>query len=86
MLRRGVWDFVFHRNAEPGTEQYALAIDAAGWIWWDGEEDMDEFCRPTFRYVCEIVNIDPVRIRNVILELRPDDAARLSKAIKGGED
>jgi hypothetical protein len=79
MLRRAVWDFAFHRNAEKGTEQAAWAMDAAGWIWWDGEEDLDEFHRPTFRYVCASLGLDPGAVRRAVLRLDPDDAARLNK-------
>lgn len=79
MLRRAVWDFAFNRDAKPGTPQYAWAVSAAGWIWWDGDEDIDEFCRPTFKYVCSVLGLDYAAVRRATLLIKPEDAARLDR-------
>lgn len=82
VLRRQIWDFVLYRNAPEGTEWYTYAEDAAGWIWWDGEEEVDEAGRPTFRHVCDMLDVDPDRVRRSILALERDDIARLNNQIK----
>lgn len=82
VLRRQIWDFVLYRNSEPGTEEYQLAEDAAGWIWWDGEEDIDETGRPTFHYICCVLEVTPASIRNAALQLTRESISRLNNQIK----
>lgn len=82
VLRRQIWDFVLYRDAEEGTEEYQLAEDAAGWIWWDGEEESDDDGRPTFFHVCSILGIQPRDIREATLRLTREDIGKLNNQIK----
>lgn len=72
VLIRAVRDFVNYRNAERGTEEHKLAVDAAGWIFWDGREPM------TFLKICETVGLDPENIRKITLTLSRDALLRMS--------
>lgn len=71
ILLRAVRDFVTYRNAKEGTEQYAIMIDAAGWLWWEGEEAL------TFRDICDQIDADPEKIRRVALTLKPSELLRM---------
>lgn len=72
ILLRAIRDFVTYREAKEGTEQYDIAQDAAGWVFWDGEERM------TFRYVCSQIGADPVKVRRTMLSLTKDDLLRMT--------
>lgn len=72
ILLRAVRDFVTYRNAKEGTEQYKIAQDAAGWVFWEGKEAL------TFRDICSQIDVDPVRMRNTMLRLRAVDLLRLT--------
>lgn len=82
VLRRQIWDYVLYRDAKQGTEDYCLAEDAAGWIWWDGEEDIDDCGRPTYRYICKILNIDHRKMREAALRLTRDEITVLNNQLK----
>lgn len=82
VLRRQIWDFVLYKDADPDSKEYTYAEDAAGWIWWDGEEDLDEFHRPTFRHICCVLGLDPRDVREATLRLKRNDVARLSKTLR----
>lgn len=71
ILLRAVRDYVTYREMEVGTEQHNIALDAAGWIFWNGREVM------TFRYICLQIDLDPVWLRKVIQSLSKDDLLRM---------
>ncbi len=72
VLLRAVRDFVNYRDAKKGSEQYKLAVDAAGWLFWNGREPM------TFLKICETVGLDPENIRKITLTLTRDELLRMS--------
>lgn len=80
VLFRAVRDFVNYRHAKPGTEGHKLAVDAAGWIWWNGTEDM------TFLKVCEIIGENPHKIRRITLKLTPDELKRMTREVGAEEN
>lgn len=86
IVRRAVWDYVLYKNADPklDRERYNLAVDAAGWIFWNGEDEVDEEGGYTFLFVCSYLNLDPSRIRKVMLTLTREDIQRLNNYIKEG--
>ena len=72
ILLRAVRDFVNYKDSKEGTEQYAIAVDAAGWIFWDGKEEM------TFRYICSTLDIDYRGMRKKISMLTKEDLLRMT--------
>jgi hypothetical protein len=84
IVRRAVWDFVLYRDADPiaKPDSYALAADAAGWIFWEGEEEVDEQGRYTFRHICEILELDVSKVRRTLVGMTRDDLRRLNNYIK----
>lgn len=76
VLFRAVRDFVNYRHAKPGTQSYKIAVDAAGWLWWNGTENM------TFLKICEVVGLDPHKIRKVTLKLTPDELRRMTHTVE----
>ena len=76
VLIRAVRDFVNYRDAKKGSEEHKLAVDAAGWIFWDGHEDM------TFLKICGCVGLDPENIRRITLSLTRNELLRMSKAVE----
>jgi hypothetical protein len=84
IVRRAVWDFVLYRNADPEEQKdrYGLALDAAGWIFWDGEEEIDDEGRYSFLFICNYLGLDAKRVRKVVLQLRRQDIRKLNNYIK----
>ena len=80
ILLRAVRDFVTYRNAPKDSPQYLVAVDAAGWVFWDGEEEM------TFLYICEQIDVDPEKMRKVMLALTPDDLLRMTPPERTAEE
>ena len=76
ILLRAVRDFVTYRYSREGTEQHRIAQDAAGWIFWEGEESL------TFRDICQQIDVDPVRMRNTMLKMRAEDLLRCTPPIE----
>lgn len=76
VLRRSIWDFVIYRGVPENHSKRPLAEEAAGWLWWDGEEFM------TFRYVCTALDLDPTSLRARILLLRRSDLERINYRIE----
>lgn len=72
VLLRAVRDFVNYRDSPKGSEQHKLAVDAAGWIFWNGREPM------TFLKICETVGLDAKNIRKTTLSLTRDELLRMS--------
>lgn len=76
VLRRAIWDFAMYRDSPKGSKQYELAVDAAGWIWFDGQE------MGTFRDLCLHLDLDYVSLRKQIMKLRRKDVERINKRIE----
>lgn len=72
ILLRAIRDFVTYKEAKEGTEQHGIAQDAAGWVFWEGEEKL------TFRYICTQIGGDPEKIRRTMLQLTKDDLLRMT--------
>jgi hypothetical protein len=71
ILRRTVMDFVYYREAKD-VERKFLAEDAAGWLFWDGQEPM------TFRAICTELGLNYKHVRQLILKLTVCDVDRLA--------
>lgn len=73
VIRRAVWDFVLYRECgeDPGLRE--CASRAAGWLFWDGSEKIDEEGRMTFLYVCSVLNLRPEVIRRNARKMRRED-------------
>jgi len=72
ILVRAIRDFVNYRDSKKGTPSIRIAEDAAGWIFWDGKEDM------TFRHICTSLNMNYKDVRRRILTLTKDDLVRMT--------
>jgi hypothetical protein len=79
ILRRAVWDFALYRDVKKKAdpERYQLAVDAAGWIFSNEVGAKEEGARFTFLYVCEVLGLDPARIRRSAVELDRDRVRQL---------
>jgi len=84
ILRRAIWDFVLYKEEtkKSDPEKAALAEEAAGWLFWDGQEETDPDGLYTFRYICEVLNLEPARVRSLIAGLERDDIQRMNNHIK----
>ncbi len=85
IVRRAVLDFALYRefvedfdDADERDLRARLAVDAAGWIFWDGEEVCDEEGRYTFRHICQLLGMDHKLIRTQALELTREDLKRFN--------
>jgi hypothetical protein len=82
ILRRAIWDFALYRDMEPDTERYELAVDAAGWIFWDGEETLDEEGRYSFMHVCASLDLDTTSLRKAVLRLTRENIGKITRRIE----
>ncbi len=84
IVRRAIWDYVLYKDCDETSEadRYALALDAAGWLFWDGEESTDPEGRYTFLYICQLLDIDPKKIRKATLRLTREDIQKMNNNIK----
>lgn len=80
VVRRAVWDFVLYKD--PASTHHELALDAAGWLFWDGQEEEDEEGRYSFLYICSILGLDFRMIREHALRLTRSDIQRLNPNLK----
>lgn len=76
VLRRAIWDFALYRKEKEGTPGFDLAVDAAGWIFWDGEEPL------TFKHICNVLDLDPEMLRGAALTLQRKDIEKLGWRIE----
>jgi hypothetical protein len=60
----------------------ATAEDAAGWLFWDGEEEVDEQGRYTFRYICTMLDLNPAEVRARALSMTREEVQKLNNHIK----
>ena len=82
ILRRGIWDFALYRDLAPNTERHKLAVDAAGWLFWDGEEHLDSEGRYTFLYICSALGLDPPNLRRATLKLTREHISKINRRIE----
>lgn len=74
ILLRAIRDFVNYRHAKSGTEQHKIAVDAAGWVFWEGDER--EFM--SFRWVCDQLDLSPEHTRRLMRSLSPRDLLHMT--------
>lgn len=86
ILFRAVRDFVHYRSAKEGTPEYEVAADAAGWIWWDGEQPLEKAEPMTFRYICRELDLDVEKIRRLTRRLTVQELKRMTRDADLGED
>lgn len=84
IVRRAIWDFVLYKDedSKKSYDRYILAEEAAGWLFWDGEEPTDKDGLYTFRFICETLDLDYRAVRKHALSLTRDDIQRLNNNIK----
>lgn len=63
-------------------ERFSVAVDAAGWLFWDGAEEVDAEGRYTFLHICDLLDLRPKEMRDRILVLTRNDIQRLNNHIK----
>jgi hypothetical protein len=75
-----VLDFALYRDAKPADDmlRHNLAADAAGWLFFDGTESMDEEGRYTFLHICQLLGLDAKQIRDQALALTREDLQRFN--------
>ena len=80
IIRRAVLDFALYRDAAPEDDPLRanLAADAAGWLFFDGLESVDEDGRYTFLHICQLLGLDAKQIRDQALALTRDDLQRFN--------
>ena len=73
-------DFALYRDCDPETDglRNELAADAAGWLFFDGTEVVNEQGRYTFLHLCILLNLNPTAIREQALLLKREDLARFN--------
>ena len=84
IIRRAVWDFVLYKDVKKKDDPalHEIGVDAAAWLFWDGQEEHDGDGRYTFLYICSVLGIEPRRIRETAAKLSRDDIQRLNNNIK----
>lgn len=82
IVRRAVLDFAIYRRVDQKErpEEYALAEDAAGWLFWNGMEPHDEAGRYTFLYICRLLDLNATQIRDAALTLTKEDVQRINNS------
>jgi hypothetical protein len=80
IIRRAVLDFALYRDCDPEQEplRHELAADAAGWLFFDGTESIDEEGRYTFLHICTLLGFDALLIREQALTLTRKDLQRFN--------
>lgn len=71
ILRRAVFDFALYRDST--DENHELAVEAAEWLWSESEEHM------SFRYICDILDMEPGVMRKKALALGRNDIKKISQ-------
>lgn len=73
VIRRAVWDFVLYRDCSDEPERRECASLAAGWLFWDGTEKIDDKGRMSFLYICGVLNLRPDVIRRTARKMQRED-------------
>lgn len=93
IMRRAIWDFVLYKDEDPklhknpikrkkAAERLEIATEAAGWLFWDGEEETDEHGRYTFKFICSMLDMQPETVRARALALTREEIQALNNHIK----
>jgi hypothetical protein len=75
-----VLDFALYKDADREKEplRHALAVEAAGWLFFDGTESIDEEGRYTFLHICSLIGLNAKEIRDQALMLTRHDLQRFN--------
>ncbi len=86
IIRRAVWDYVLYKDVKQKEDPalHEVGVDAARWLFWDGEEEIDDEGRYSFRHICATLDLDPRKIRGISAKLTRADIQRLNNNIKEG--
>lgn len=84
IIRRAVWDFVLYQDVKEKDDPilHQVGVEAAEWLFWDGEEEADSEGRYTFMHICEMLDLDPRRVREAARDLNREDIQRLNNNVK----
>jgi hypothetical protein len=84
IVRRAVWDYVLYKDLKKREDPvlHEIGVDAAGWLFWDGTEECDEEGRHTFLHICELLDLEPQKIRAIASRLTREDIQKLNNNIK----
>lgn len=84
IIRRAVWDYVLYKDVKAKKDPvlHEIGVDAARWLFWDGEEETDEEGRYSFIHICSSLDLDPRKIRDIAARLTREDIQRLNNHIK----
>lgn len=84
IIRRAVWDFVLYKEVKKHEDPalHEIGVDAARWLFWDGQEECGDDGRYTFLYICSTLGLAPRRIREIASRLTRDEIQRLNNNIK----
>lgn len=79
VLRRAIWDFALYKDLPESHANHQLAVDAAEWLFWDGEDMVPAGdSRFTFLLACEVLGLDPEVVRYHARSLSRADIQRTS--------
>jgi hypothetical protein len=84
IIRRAVWDYVLYKDVKKRVDPvlHEIGVDAARWLFWDGEEEVDGEGRYSFMHICSTLDLDPRKIRDIAAKLNREDIQRLNNNIK----
>lgn len=83
IVRRAVWDFVLYAESEhDNPDAYALHVEAAEWLFWNGEEETNGDGRFSFLHICRLLDLEPKEVRAKVVKMTRDDIQRLNNKIK----
>lgn len=80
MVRRAVWDYVQYQDAEDESKRQHH-LSAKAWFF-DETEGVDEDGRVSFRYLCDVLGIDPGRVLVEIKRLTRAQIKALNNRLK----
>lgn len=81
MLRRAIWDFALYKD-DPNHDHYEYAVDAAGWIFFEGDEFDPGDERLTFIQACQMLGLDYQHVRKATLKLTREQIEKMNRGIE----
>lgn len=81
MLRRAIWDFALYKD-DPTHPNYEFAVDAAGWIFFEGEELDPGDERLTFIEACNMLGLDYQNVRREAVKLTRAQIEKMNRGIE----
>lgn len=84
VINRAILDFALYReiSLEEDEVKYRLWEDAAGWLFYDGEEEETTEYRPTFMHICKLLDLEPRKVRERAISLTPKDALQQFQSLR----